>query len=516
MARLATAASATPGRASTIDSLYRDPTPHFSNHAATRESTYSVMSPAPSISQASDKENQEPVSRGNTPQPTKRKQTMASARLPTPRSGPSSSANANKRRRISDRNDTLSVCEDEDEVEGLQQAKEFIPSTVNYNEDESNTATRYYDPDQNPELRRELRARIRHNQREMEDNRDELVKPGNNLLLQHLKKQDNLMHKVKQTADAALDSRAMVLGSDLAAKKLANSLHGNAATGLDLDQFVSKAIFFMNSGGDRDQELVVGSSRGTQSRRQAAIDREDDEDDTGDGLDWAVLGRLAAFPCAKRPPVPTFLLGPLSVQKKARATQRRQARSQRQPLGPATRPQELQHSDLKQNENSNLTYLVKNIKSLLETHIETGSEKVDNELQQIPEGEVDSDDLYAALRRQRIAQSPDEEACVSLFDFVVNPRSFGQTVENLFYISFLIREGNVRVNMDKDGLPLLIPSRPHTLQEQREQNVQKHQAIFSIDWPTWQTLIKAFDIEEPLIPHRVSEDTNVSGNAWYG
>jgi hypothetical protein len=39
--------------------------------------------------------------------------------------------------------------------------------------------------------------------------------------------------------------------------------------------------------------------------------------------------------------------------------------------------------------------------------------------------------------------------------FVVNPKSFGQTIENMFYVSFLIRDGRVEIDFDEFGLPAL-------------------------------------------------------------
>jgi hypothetical protein len=285
-----------------------------------------------------------------------------------------------------------------------------------------------------------------------------LTRPGNQGLLKHIKKQDYFMGKVRQTADAALDSRVMVLASDLAHKKMNNTLNGNNGVGIDLDQFVSRCIHFMRTHGDTEAE----DPRSTQARnrRRTHVDEDEAEEDGGDdeGLDWAFFGREACFPFNRRPPVTSFLLGPLSVQKRARATQTRRARSQRQPTGPATRPQELTQADIQHSENSNLTHLVKNIQVRLKEHIRTAEDAAEKELEEyVEDNDCDPDeaDVEATCRRHRIAKDPDGEAAVSLFDFVINPRSFGQTVENMFYISFLIREGTVKVVGDSDGLPLL-------------------------------------------------------------
>jgi hypothetical protein len=234
----------------------------------------------------------------------------------------------------------------------------------------------------------------------------------------------------------------LVNASDLAGKKLNNSL-GNSGVGIDLDQFVSKCIYFMKSGGH-----VAGEEDAP------AVPVADDEDEDPDGLDWALLGRNACFPCNRRPPTSSFLLGPLSVQKRVRVTQRK-ARSQRQPLGPATRPEEITTGDTQQPNTDTQLTLVRGIRERLVEHISAAEHLVNQELEEIPEEEITDEDQSAALNRHRLAMTNEGTAGVSLLDFAINPHDFAQTVENLFYISFLVREGNAEIIKDAHGLPLL-------------------------------------------------------------
>jgi len=46
---------------------------------------------------------------------------------------------------------------------------------------------------------------------------------------------------------------------------------------------------------------------------------------------------------------------------------------------------------------------------------------------------------------------------ISFWRFAVDPQDFGATVENLFHISFLVKENRVKVCLDKSGLPVVQP-----------------------------------------------------------
>ena len=43
---------------------------------------------------------------------------------------------------------------------------------------------------------------------------------------------------------------------------------------------------------------------------------------------------------------------------------------------------------------------------------------------------------------------------INLFRFIINPNDFGQSVENLFYLSFVIRDGRCAMDFSK-GEPMI-------------------------------------------------------------
>ena len=279
------------------------------------------------------------------------------------------------------------------------------------------------------------------------DSRAEYLSPGSNGLLRTLHRANDLFGSVKQTSDATLDSRLLVSTADLSAKRTTQLSLGDATTKIDVDDFVGKCITYMRRRPDDGGEIST-------TRRRGQADSDDETDalegyDEGDAFNWDWLGRRACFPHNVRPPVPGFLLGPLSVQKRARkVTQRRERFGKRDPKD-AVRPEELKAQDLEKAESSNLTTLCKNIRELLVHTMVTGRAKVDEEL--MTGDEISGEDLRTMMLRHGIA---DDEG-VPLFHFVVNPRSFGQTVENLFYVSFLIRDGTAGFSNDSNMLPTL-------------------------------------------------------------
>ncbi|RLN87119.1 hypothetical protein BBJ28_00015533 [Nothophytophthora sp. Chile5] len=106
----------------------------------------------------------------------------------------------------------------------------------------------------------------------------------------------------------------------------------------------------------------------------------------------------------------------------------------------------------------------------------------------------------AQARRLEVLQTAMErERKKPLFDVVVNPKSFTQTVENLFDTSFLVRNGSMEIGVDQDtGLPYL---ENHEGQNDKDVPAQA-QSIISITPAQWQQLAHLTQHEEPVLGHR--------------
>ena len=44
---------------------------------------------------------------------------------------------------------------------------------------------------------------------------------------------------------------------------------------------------------------------------------------------------------------------------------------------------------------------------------------------------------------------------INLFEFIIDPHSFGQTIENMFYLSFSVRDARAKIEIDDLGFPIV-------------------------------------------------------------
>lgn len=278
------------------------------------------------------------------------------------------------------------------------------------------------------------------------------MRPENDGVLKTLQRQNQLFNNVKQTSDATADSTLMVKVAEVASKRAGNMTLGNTGAGIDVDEFVSKCITYMRNAPVNPESTQEQAPRHRHRQTQRDPYDSDDEEHSGEPMNWDWLGRNACIPNNARPGVSGFLLGPLSVQKRVRQATQRVTREQHDPTL-LQKPKEMQQEDLASSENFNLTEICSNINTLLAQTQEKIQADVNAELQEEFEKNPDftEEQVYRVMLKHRVA----DDGGIVFFHFVINPQSFGQSVENMFYVSFLVRDGAVAVTTDGHGQPAL-------------------------------------------------------------
>jgi len=250
-------------------------------------------SPSPATSVSSDKENYS--SRG--PSKGKNGASMGPPRRPSP--------DRNKRKRASEQD--------------LSSERARRRRTIEAQEVEDSELG--YDPDQDIEERRRIRSEIRGLSKVLAEGRIEFLDPNSTGIEDLLREANRLSDQVKQTADATIDSRLLVQAAEFMNKKTLALTTGDSSQGIDIGDFISKCKNYMRGHALQSGEDALSSTQ----RRRGPRAHEDDEDIDGDMLDWEYLGRNACVKHTLRPAVPGFLLGPLSVEKRARKAVNRKA-----------------------------------------------------------------------------------------------------------------------------------------------------------------------------------------------
>ncbi|KAF3907793.1 hypothetical protein ABW21_db0204480 [Orbilia brochopaga] len=312
--------------------------------------------------------------------------------------------------------------------------------------------TKFYDPSQSMAERRRVKGAYNEIQQELNDNRAQFIKPGNDGLLHYIQKTGELFKDVKQTGDAVVDGRIQVEIGKLAAEKAKRVGNSGTNTGLEIDEFIAKCMQFMSK-----------SRPG----------------DTSDGHDWAYLGSQIAVPSLKRASPSDFLYGPMAIQKRQRLLKERKKVVRRR-LEEFIRPIDLDEKQVAKNENSTTKYVGVVEQTLVSYIANTGEENI------------------------------------NYFKFIINPHSYSQTVENMFYLAFLVRDGRVGILEDDDGLLWLCPCEPINETDERPPGgIVRKQIVMPMEKHIWRRLIDAFKITETVIPMRPREVEAINSSGWY-
>lgn len=90
---------------------------------------------------------------------------------------------------------------------------------------------------------------------------------------------------------------------------------------------------------------------------------------------------------------------------------------------------------------------------------------------------------------------------VNLFQLLLHPTSYSQTIENFFDLAFLIKDGDAQLIQEPDCMYAASAKRPKT--DDYKGGVQRTQNILKLDFTTYQALVRKWlKTSPPLLPSR--------------
>lgn len=293
-------------------------------------------------------------------------------------------------------------------------------------------------------LCRQIRHQYRALINSVQQNREDILNAGDKLT-EVLEEANTLFNEVSRAREAVLDAQFLVLASDLGKEK-AKQLRSDLSS-FDMLRYVETLLTHMGVNPLEAEEFIRDE------------DRTDIELIVYDS--WKISGKTAENTFNKTHTF-HFLLGSIYGEfpvPKPRTDRPRQPRMiEEQRAMPAQ------------------------LKCMEESHQEATEKEVERIL---------------GLLQTYFREDPDTP--MSFFDFVVDPHSFPRTVENIFHVSFIIRDGFARIRLDQDRLPIIEPV-INEESEGIEQNTQiRSQGIIALSYRDWEEIVKTFEISEPVI-----------------
>ena len=71
------------------------------------------------------------------------------------------------------------------------------------------------------------------------------------------------------------------------------------------------------------------------------------------------------------------------------------------------------------------------------------------------EGDIQRQENATSTMVRQVANLLRRHSPINVFQFIINPASFCQTIENIFYLSFSLRDARARIKHNRNGIPIV-------------------------------------------------------------
>ncbi len=232
--------------------------------------------------------------------------------------------------------------------------------------------------------------------------------------------------------------------------------------------------------------------------------------DDGVYFNWRLFGREVGSMFNSTPSHVSFMNGPLDAEYEAK--QRKKAERRKRTNVDDVEEKEVGTVQQKKRskDQDKLSAAERNVdqmKKLVEKH------SVENNNLHVEEAEKEFNKSYTEWTKEersafnKMHPDPDQ---VEAVPFLFNPNSFTQTVENIFSLSFLVKNGDAKVKVKKPEECVSENQKPGLYikyfdakkEEKRSKQRQKRQAIVSLSMADWKALVNAHQVKESVVPHR--------------